>query len=79
MILTIAGLAALTTAAISLPTNCGKPDLSAPMLMTMSISVAPFWTASAVSCVLMSAVLAPSGKPMVAFTVTLTPASCLAQ
>ena len=52
-----------------------SPDLSAPMLITMSISGAPSKIARRVSYCLTSAVVAPSGKPTTEQTPTPVPRS----
>src|SRR2546426_6013248 len=53
----------MVTASMSRSTTRRSPDLSAPTLMTMSISRAPSKIARRVSYPLTSAVVAPSGNP----------------
>ena len=64
-----------TTASMSRSTVRRSPDLSAPMLITMSISVAPSKIARRVSYCLTSAVVAPSGNPTTEQTPTPVPRS----
>ena len=52
------------TAAMSARTWSCRPDLSAPMLMTMSISRAPSRMTERASWALISGIVAPNGKPM---------------
>ena len=64
-----------TTASMSRSTVRRSPDLSAPTLMTMSISAAPSKMARRVSKFLTSAVVAPSGNPTTEQTPTPVPRS----
>ena len=52
------------TPAISSASSFHFRSLTQPMLITMSISLAPFSTASLVSKILAAMVLYPLGKPM---------------
>ncbi len=58
------------TAATSARTRSLRPDLSAPMLMTMSISRAPSRMTRRASWALISDSVAPNGKPMTEATAT---------
>ena len=57
------GWHASTTAFISSSTSFQLPSLAAPMLITMSISLAPFSIASLASYAFASVSIAPRGKP----------------
>ncbi len=63
---------------ISVCTSTRSPDFSAPMLMTMSRSWAPFWAAASASASLVTLRLAPSGKPITVPTFTGDPWTCAA-
>ena len=67
------------TASMSRSTTRRSPDLSAPMLMTMSISRAPSKSARRVSYCLTSGVVAPSGNPTTEQTFTADPCRSRAQ
>ena len=71
-------LTALTTPSMSRLTSIQSPDLTAPMLMTMSISLAPLVAASEASKALVSGVQAPRGKAITQQGVTPLPSSCWA-
>ena len=75
MTLTIARAewATLTTAAMSASTSASRPDLSAPIWMTMSSSVAPSPRARTDSKTLVSVRWLPCGKPIVVPIATLVP------
>src|SRR3972149_3014279 len=62
--------AARTTPRMSCSTSSSSPDLSAPTLMTISISCAPSFTASSVSAAFTVASVAPRGKPTTVQTFT---------
>ena len=66
---------ASTTARMSLRTTASSRALSAPMLMTMSISRAPSRIARRASSALVSGGCAPSGKPTTQQTLTGEPRS----
>ena len=66
---------ASTTARMSDSTKSRLPDLRAPTLITISISSAPFWTASFVSKAFTAEVVAPKGKPTTVQTFTSEPSS----
>ena len=76
MTLTIApaAWATSTTAAMSASTSASRPDLSAPIWMTMSSSVAPSASARRASNTLVSVRWLPCGKPMTVPTATSVPA-----
>ena len=67
--------AASTTARISASTAPSSPSFNAPILMTMSTSVAPFEMASFVSNAFVSDVVAPRGNPITVQTSTPVPFS----
>src|SRR5690606_14148731 len=69
---------ACTTPSTSLLTVSRSPDLSAPTLITMSISVAPLAIASRASAILTKVLVAPKGNPTTVVTPTLEPDSVLA-
>ncbi|GAT38310.1 deoxyribose-phosphate aldolase [Listeria monocytogenes] len=71
-------LAASTTARISRSTSSSSLSFSAPILITISTSFAPFWIASFTSNAFTSGVFAPSGKPITVHTTDSAPASCSA-
>ena len=61
------------TAAMSARTCSCRPDFSAPMLITMSISRAPARMTDRASWALISGIVAPNGKPMTDATGTPVP------
>ncbi|CRG03242.1 Uncharacterised protein [Streptococcus pneumoniae] len=79
MTLTVLPFAAVTTLSISSLTSLKRLSFNAPILITISISLAPFSMAFFVSNAFTSLVDAPSGKPMTVHTNTSVPFNCSAE
>ena len=78
MTLTVLPFAAVTTLSISSLTSLKRLSFNAPILITISISLAPFSMAFSFQMLLLL-VDAPSGKPMTVHTNTSVPFNCSAE